>query len=72
MSAMASIIFMQILPLENKMKKPKHFPRVLFYAMVVVTIIYVTIGTLGYLAFGNSIDDSITLNLPKDKHLHSV
>ena len=63
---------MQILPLENKMKTPKNFSRVLFYALIFVTIIYVTIGTLGYLAFGNGIEDSITLNLPKDKHLHSV
>lgn len=67
-----SIIFMQILPLENKMKTPKNFSRVLCYALVFVTIIYVAIGTLGYLAFGNNIEDSITLNLPKDKHLHSV
>ena len=63
---------MQILPLENKMKTPKNFPRVLCYALILVTIIYVTIGLLGYLAFGNSIDDSITLNLPKDKNLDSV
>jgi len=54
------------------MEKPKNFSRVLCYAMVTVTIIYVAIGTLGYLAFGSDIDDSITLNLPKDKHLHSV
>lgn len=63
---------MQLLPMENKMKTPKHFPRVLCYAMIVVTIIYVATGLLGYLAFGRSIDDVITLNLPKDKHLHSV
>lgn len=65
-------MFMQILPLENKMKTPKKFSRVLCCAMIAVTIIYVTIGTLGYLAFGSDIDDSITLNLPKDKRLHSV
>ena len=63
---------MQILPLENKMKTPKNFSRVLCCALIFVTIIYVVTGTLGYLAFGNNIEDSITLNLPKDKHLHSV
>lgn len=61
-----------ILPLENKMKEPKNFPRVLCYAMIFVTVIYVVIGTLGYLAFGNDIDDSITLNLPNGKHLDSI
>lgn len=54
------------------MKTPKNFPRVLCFAMIVVTIIYITIGTLGYLALGKDVDDSITLNLPKDRNLHSV
>lgn len=40
--------------------------------MIFVTIIYVVIGTVGYLAFGNDIDDSITLNLPNGKHLDSM
>jgi len=61
-----------MLPLENKMRKPKHFVSVLYAAMGLVTLIYVSIGLLGYLAFGKDIEDSITLNLPKDKHAHSV
>jgi len=54
------------------MQKPKHFVRVLYTAMGLVTMIYVSIGVLGYLAFGKDIEESITLNLPKDKHAHSV
>jgi len=54
------------------MKKPKHFIRVLYSAMGLVTIIYVSIGVLGYLAFGGDIEESITLNLPKDDRAHSV
>jgi len=40
--------------------------------MAVITALYAIFGALGYLAFGNDIDASITLNLPGDKHLHSV
>ena len=38
-----------------------------------ITLLYAGFGTLGYLSFGAvEIEGSITLNLPKDKHLHSV
>ena len=54
------------------MMKPQHFNMVMYAAMTVVTCIYVIIATLGYLAFGNNIKESITLNLPADKHPHSM
>ena len=52
--------------------KPRHFNVVMYAAMTVVTFIYVAIATLGYLAFGNNIKESITLNLPADKHPRSM
>lgn len=54
------------------MRNPSNFKWVVIIAMVTITILYAGFGTLGYLAFGDDIDSSITLNLPKDKHLHSV
>jgi len=63
---------LQILPVENKMKKPHHFNVVLYLSMMVVTAVYLMIGVLGYLTFGSAVEDSITLNLPRDKHPHSM
>ncbi|XP_053624811.1 proton-coupled amino acid transporter-like protein pathetic [Plodia interpunctella] len=55
-----------VMPLENAMKTPRSmlgFCGVLNKGMTGVTIIYFTLGFLGYLRFGESVKDSITLNL---------
>lgn len=59
-----------VMPLENNMKTPQHFLGicgVLSQGMSGVTLIYMLLGFLGYLRYGDETGDSITLNLPTDE-----
>lgn len=64
-----------VMPLENNMKTPKNFlglGGVLNQGMAGVTMIYILLGFLGYMAFGEGTKDVITLNLPADEILAQV
>lgn len=57
-----------VLPVENSMKNPQHFlgcPGVLNTAMGTVIVLYGILGFFGYVRFGESVEGSITLNLPE-------
>ncbi|KAG7272880.1 hypothetical protein CRUP_002274 [Coryphaenoides rupestris] len=50
------------------MQKPAGFSLVLYTGMTVVTLLYISLGTVGYMCFGKFIAGSITLNLPNCCH----
>ncbi|XP_047994980.1 proton-coupled amino acid transporter-like protein pathetic isoform X2 [Leguminivora glycinivorella] len=52
------------IPIENFMKKPKHFPSVLCVGMSAVISIVATIGFFGYWGFGEEASTPITMNFP--------
>lgn len=57
------------MPLENNMKTPKNFLGlfgILNVGMSCVTIIYIFLGFLGYLKYGEETQANITLNLPTE------
>ncbi|XP_051700350.2 proton-coupled amino acid transporter 3 isoform X3 [Oryctolagus cuniculus] len=59
-----------VLPLKNQMKNPQQFSFVLYMGMSLVIILYIFLGTLGYMKFGADTQASITLNLPNCWDIH--
>lgn len=58
------------MPLENEMKTPESFGSkcgVLNIAIFIIVSLYVFMGLMGYLAYGEAVEDSITLNLKHDE-----
>ncbi|KAK0418287.1 hypothetical protein QR680_013477 [Steinernema hermaphroditum] len=56
-----------VLPIENQMEQPQHYisPNgVLNTSCLVVLALYLTTGFFGYVAFGDAVKDTITLNMP--------
>lgn len=56
-----------VLPVHDSMRKPERFHGpcgILSIAMTVVTVLYMFLGTLGYLKYGNSVHGTITVDLP--------
>nr|CAD7430353.1 unnamed protein product [Timema monikensis] len=67
-----SVVVFQIIALENNMKKPQDFggyTGVLNKGMSVIVFLYVFVGFVGYLKYGENAMGSVTLNLPTDEIL---
>lgn len=59
-----------VLPLQNAMKKPQSFSKVLGVlnvGMVFVTGIFISFGAIGYWKYGEDTEGSLTLNLPTNE-----
>lgn len=55
-----------IIPIQESMIYPKSFPKVLFLVILTISLVFIGIGTLGYLTFGCDTQTVIILNLPQE------
>lgn len=55
-----------IIPIQESMKRPQQFPSVLAFVMVIVTVVFLSAGALGYATFGSATETVVILNLPQD------
>ncbi|XP_026324604.1 proton-coupled amino acid transporter-like protein pathetic isoform X2 [Hyposmocoma kahamanoa] len=54
------------LPIENNMKDPKQFPKVLCMGMTVVVTFLIMVGFFGYWGYGENSLSPVTLNFPSE------
>ncbi|EGX89510.1 amino acid transporter, putative [Cordyceps militaris CM01] len=58
-----------IIPIQESMKHPAKFPRVLFLVMIIITVLFTTMGAFSYAAYGSKTETVVLLNLPQDNKL---
>jgi solute carrier family 36 (proton-coupled amino acid transporter) len=55
-----------IIPIQESMKDPKKFPVVLGAVMVIITVVFTSMGALSYAAYGSKTKTVVILNMPQD------
>ena len=58
-----------LLPIQSSMAQPEKFSRLLYIVMVIITIIFTSIGALCYATFGNHTSVEIISNYPQSSKL---
>ncbi|KAI0243560.1 hypothetical protein L0F63_004989, partial [Massospora cicadina] len=53
-----------VLPIAESMEEPKRFPRLLSMALLISTLVLLTVGSLSYAAFGDEVNVVVLRNLP--------
>ena len=51
--------------MESSCARPSRFPATLVLTLLVITVLEVSFGALGCLAYGSEVAQAITLNMPK-------
>lgn len=55
-----------IIPIQESMKNPTKFPKVMFSTMIIMSVIFITMGAVSYAAYGSKTETVVLLNLPQD------
>lgn len=58
-----------ILPIQSGMREPKKFPKVLATVILIIGVIFISMGALSYAAYGSNTKTVILLNMPQDSKL---
>ncbi|XP_014496665.1 amino acid transporter AVT1D-like [Vigna radiata var. radiata] len=56
----------------SSMKEPSKFPSVLFVCFGFCTFMYMSVGIMGYLTFGDLVSSQFTLNMPKELYASEI
>ncbi|KAL2141332.1 hypothetical protein VTI28DRAFT_2513 [Corynascus sepedonium] len=58
-----------IIPIQESMRHPQKFPKVMFVVMVIITTLFTVMGAVSYAAYGSKTETVVLLNLPQDDKL---
>lgn len=58
-----------IIPIQESMRHPEKFPRVLFVVMIIISVLFIGMGAISYAAYGSKTETVVLLNLPQDNKL---
>ncbi|KAK8065599.1 Vacuolar amino acid transporter 3 [Apiospora hydei] len=58
-----------IIPIQESMRNPAKFPKVMFYVMIIITLLFTIMGAISYAAYGSKTETVVLLNLPQDNKL---
>lgn len=58
-----------ILPIQSSMREPEQFSKLLYIVMVIITMIYTSVGFLCYATFGDNTKVEIISNFPQDSKM---
>ncbi|XP_058751186.1 amino acid transporter AVT1D-like [Vicia villosa] len=56
----------------SSMKDQSKFPLVLYISFVFCLVMYVSVGVVGYLLFGDKVESQFTLNMPKELYASKI
>lgn len=58
-----------ILPIQSSMKQPEHFSKLLYIVMLLITVIFTSVGVLCYGTFGEHVSVEVITNFPQTSKL---
>ena len=58
-----------ILPIQSSMKQPEHFSKLLYIVMIIITVIFTSVGVLCYGTFGEHVSVEVITNFPQSSKL---